>query len=122
MTPLDRAHTRDTGEGVDVHVGVKLPGTQGLAGGHVARDALRRGAVGAHGRAQGSAVLRLRVFIVGGLLALLLVALSPADVVDAEQEAVVHDLQLHQELDEDTKATASTIQIYSPEIEKDLRN
>ena len=96
-------HTWDTRDSVDVYVGVELPRPQGFTGRHVSRYAFRRGAVGAHGRAQGHAVLRLQVLIVGRFLTLFLVALSPAHVVDAQEKAVVHDLQLHEELGGQTR-------------------
>ncbi|TNN73338.1 hypothetical protein EYF80_016501 [Liparis tanakae] len=85
-------------EGVHIHIGVELPGPQRFAAGHVTSDSLRRGPVRAHRGARSQAVLRLWLFLVKNLLALLFVPLGSTHVVDTEQHAVVHDLQPHQEL------------------------
>lgn len=89
-------------DGVHVHVGVKLPGAQGLAGGHVSSDPLWGGAIGAHGGARGQAVLRFLFFLIGRLLRVVF-SFRAADVMDTEQEAVVHDLQLDQKLEDETE-------------------
>ena len=92
--------TSSTPDGVHVHVGVKLPRAQGLARGHVASDALGGGAVGSRHGGGRQAVVRVLVLLVGGLLALILRPLRTAHDMDAQQQAVVHDLQLDQKLQE----------------------
>ncbi|KAF3860840.1 hypothetical protein F7725_001095 [Dissostichus mawsoni] len=87
-------------DGVHVHVGVELPGPQRFAAGHVPSDALWRGAIGPH-RGPRQAVLCVWIFLVGHLLALLFITFSSTHIVDPEQQAVVHDLQPHQELKRD---------------------
>lgn len=85
---------------VHIHVWIELSGSQRLTARHVASDPFRRGAIGAHRSARRQAVLCLWLLLLQHLPAVLFLALGSSDVVDSKQEAVVHDLQLHQELRE----------------------
>lgn len=100
LSGMFRTLTRDTLEGIDVDVGIKLSWTEGLTGIQVTGDALGGRAVRACRGGSRQPILRLRLLLYARLLQLLLLPLCPPHVVDAQQQAVVHDLQLNQELQE----------------------
>lgn len=89
--------TLSTPDGVDIDEGFKLSRAQGPMGMDVATDTLRRGAIGAH-QSRRSSQATVPIPLGGFLLPhrpLLLWFRAPNDVMDAQQKAVVHDLQLY---------------------------
>lgn len=82
--------------GIDINRGIKFPRTKEPGKAEEVARAVRRCAVGAEQAAPRPVVLTL--LILRPLLHLHLLLLCPVHIVDAHQQAVVHDLQLGQEL------------------------
>lgn len=82
--------------GIDINGGVELPRAKEAGEAEEVARAVGRRAVGAEQVATQSVVLAL--LILSPLLHLHLLLLCPVHIVDAHQQAVVHDLQLGQEL------------------------
>ena len=81
--------------GIDINRGVKFPRSKEPGKAEEVARAVWRCAVGAE---QATAHPIVLLLILGPLLHLHLLLLCPVHVVDAHQQAVVHDLQLGQEL------------------------
>lgn len=81
---------------IDINRGIKLPRTKEPGKAEEVAGAVGRRAVGAEQAAAHPVVLTF--LVLRPLLHLHLLLLGPVHVVDAHQQAVVHDLQLRQEL------------------------
>lgn len=87
--------THSTLSRIHIHIRVKLSWPHGFVRVHVAADALRR--VGAQGR--GQVVVSLLFIITGGFhVFLLFLSLSPVNIMDTQQQAIVHNLHPHEKL------------------------